>query len=185
MKLLLKRDETGDGHPSPEQVEVGELVMNSITGKLYTKLKDCSIIEFIGQKICFDPTPTVAMYYANNLVVNDILNDYCALGGVIEFQVSGLKLSPEEYDFSLVELTSNTLTGDIILQTPKYETYTTPKPGTTTNETITLRKASVPSQVSLTNGQGTVSIFKFTVLSTTNNNKKLVEKIVTIKCLTA
>ena len=52
MKLLFKRDEVGDGQPSPDQVSVGELVMNSVTGRLYTKLIDnfAKINDFIFPK---------------------------------------------------------------------------------------------------------------------------------------
>lgn len=182
MKLLLKRDEVGSGHPSPEQLEVGELVMNSVTGKLYSKLKDGSIVEWIGQKICFDPTPEVATYYENILYTNDYINEFCCLGGILEFSVTKLKMEPEEYDFEFVELTTNSNPSDIAIQDPKYSEYTIPKPGSTTNETISLRKAVVPINVAILNKQQNISIFKFTVLSKTMNNKRLIEKIITLKC---
>lgn len=182
MKLLLKRDEVGSGHPSPDQLEVGELVMNSVTGKLYSKLIDGSIIEWTGQKICFDPTPEVATYYDNVIYANDYVDQFCCLGAILEFSVSKLKLEPEEYDFEFVELTTNSDPSSIDIQPPKYSTYTIPKPGSTTNETISLRKAIVPVNVAILNPQQPISIFKFTVISKTMNNKRLIEKIITLKC---
>ena len=59
MKLYLKRDETSANNPDIGQVDIGELVMNSKTGRLYTKLTDGSLVEFIGQKVCYGPIPDI------------------------------------------------------------------------------------------------------------------------------
>ena len=182
MKLLFKRDESSDGSPSIDQVSIGELVMNSVTGKLYTKLIDGSIVEFVGQPVCFDPTPSVTTYYENVAINNDVVENYCCLGAILEFEVSQLKPEPYRYNFEFVELTTNTNTENIIIQTAKYSDYTIPKPGTTTNETISVRRAIVPIDLSILNSQQDISIFKFSVIAVTQNNKKLIEKIVTIKC---
>lgn len=182
MKLLLKRDETGSNHPSPDQLEVGELVINSVTGKLYSKLKDGTVVEWGSQKICFDPVPDINTYYENSSASNDMVNDFCCLGGILELEVLKLKDEPEEYSFEFVELTTNSSPELIEIQPAQYSKYTIPKPGTTTNETIIVRKAIIPINISILNRQQDVSIFKFTVLSATQKNKKLIEKIVTIKC---
>lgn len=184
MRLLLKRDETGSSHPSPDQLEVGELVINSVTGKLYSKLKDGTVVEWGSQKICFDPTPDINTYYENTISSNDIVNEFCCLGGILELEVLKLRDEPEEYSFEFVELTTNSNPEDIEVQPPQYSKYTIPKPNTTTNETITVRKAIVPINLSIVNKQQEVSIFKFTVLSVTQKNKKLIEKIITVKCKT-
>ena len=68
MKLLLKRDITEEGFPAQDQIDVGELVINSVTGRLYTKLVDGSVVEFISQKICFDPIPEILFFYENNSI---------------------------------------------------------------------------------------------------------------------
>lgn len=185
MKLLLKRDEIGEGYPSTDQLSVGELVMNSVTGKLYTKLVDGSLVEFLGQKVCFDPIPDISLYYENAKITNDLIPNYCCLGAIIEFEVEKLKPSPYEYAFEFVELTTNVNTENIKLQIPKYSDYTIPKPGTTTNEIMPVRRVIVPIELAILNDQQNVSIFKFSVISTTQNNRKLIEKIITIKCLEA
>lgn len=182
MTLLFKRDESSDNSPSANQVSVGELVINSVTGKLYTKLVDGSIVEFIGQPICFEPTPSVVTYYENAVVNNDTIDNYCCVGAVLEFEVSELKSEPYMYNFEFVELTTNTDIEDIVIQTVQYSNYTIPKPGSTTDETILVRKAIVPIELAIVNNQQDISIFKFSVLSATQNNKKLIEKIVTIRC---
>lgn len=181
MKLLLKRDETGSGYPSPDQIEVGELVMNSVTGKLYSKLKDGSIVEWIGQRMCFEPTPDIITYYNSLAINNDSIDKFCCLGGVLSFEISKLQLEPEEYLFEFIELTNNSRLEDIQVQDAKFTQYTMPKPGSTTI-TIPVRKAVVPINLAILNSQQPISIFKFTVISKTQNNKKLAERIVTVKC---
>lgn len=182
MKLLLKRDTTGSSHPSGDQLEVGELVMNSVTGKLYSKLTDGSIVEWIGQKICFDPAPEIVIYYDNVPSTNDYIDSFCCLGGILEFEVTKLKLEPEEYIFTFTELTANSDPSNLSVQQAKYSNYTIPKPGSTTNETILVRKAIVPVNVAILNESQPISIFKFSVISQTMNNKILTEKIITLKC---
>jgi hypothetical protein len=182
MKLLFKRDEQGDGFPSTDQISIGELVMNSVTGKLYTKLTDGSVVEFVSQSVCFDPIPTINTYYENALMANDTIENYCCLGAILEFEITQLKPEPYRYSFEFVELTTNTNVEDIIIQDAKYSDYTIPKPGTTTNETISVRRAILPINLAILNNQQNISIFKFSVISVTQNNKKLLEKIVTIKC---
>lgn len=180
MKLLLKRDENGNGFPSPDQVLIGELVINSVTGRLYSKLTDGSIVEWIAQKICFDPIPDISFAYESVTITNDIIEGFCCTGGILEFEISKLKPSPYNYSFELIELTNNTIPTDISIQMPKYSDYTIPNP-TKTNETMPVRKAIVPVNLSISNSQQNISIFKFVVNSMTDN-KKLIEKIITIKC---
>ena len=102
MKLLLKRDNTGDGFPSSDQVDVGELVINSKTGKLYSKLQDGSIIEWVGQKICFEPTPVLKMFYDSTEITNENIDDFCCLGAIIEFEIDMLKTAPYKYSFQFI-----------------------------------------------------------------------------------
>jgi len=173
MSLLLKRDETGTGYPHPSQISVGELQINSVTGKLYTKLVDGSIVEFSSQKVCFDPTPEVSFYY-NNIQVVDNINSFCCLGDILVVEIKNLKLEPAEYSFELVELTTNTSQDNIVLSETQYSIYTT----IINQQSVSLRKANIPINLSITQSNN-ISIFKFTVLSAGN---KLLEKLITIKC---
>lgn len=182
MKLLLKRDENGSGFPSPDQILVGELVMNSVTGKLYSKLTDGSIIEWIGQRICFDPIPDISLSYESVAITNDIVDGFCCTGGILQFEVSKLKPAPYQYSFELIELTNNSLPTDISIQMPKYSDYTISN-DTNNSEATTaeVRRAIVPINLSISNSQQNISIFKFVVNSVTDS-KKIIEKIITIKC---
>ena len=59
MKLLLKRDDQTESAPHADQLDVGELAINTSTGKLYSKLTNGSVVEWISQKVCFEPVPVI------------------------------------------------------------------------------------------------------------------------------
>jgi hypothetical protein len=54
--------------------------------------------------------------------------------------------------------------------------------GNISPQTRTVRKATVPINLSINNNQNDISIFKFAVSSKTDN-KRLLEKIIILKCL--
>jgi|LakMenE01Jun11ns_1017448.scaffolds.fasta_scaffold9790226_2 hypothetical protein len=178
MRLLIKRDISSNGFPSPEQLEVGELVMNSKTGKLYSKLIDGSIIEWIGQKICFEPMPVIAFSYKNQAVSN--IENFCCAGDLLSAVVTNLKSGAVEYSYAFVELTQNSTTNLVSIGQPKYENYQE----TQNDNTITLRKATIPLNISVNpETYNNISIFKFSVLD--SNNSVLTEQILTFKCIEA
>ena len=98
MKLYLTRDEESVNSPDVGQVDVGELVINSKTGKLYTKLTDGSLVEFIGQKVCYGPIPDIQF--------RDISN-FCCFGDTMYVELQYLQPSPKTYTYQIDELTSN------------------------------------------------------------------------------
>jgi hypothetical protein len=183
MKLLLKRDIEESGFPAADQVDVGELVINSTTGRLYTKLTDGSIVEFISQKICFEPIPEILFFYENTAVVppNYLINNFCCAGGLFTITVDKLKPAPFDYNFILTELTQNTLPQNISLSSPSFVTYTETENG----EERTYRKATIPATISITDtNYNSISLFQFAVYDNLSN--KIIrggEKILTIKCL--
>lgn len=173
MKLFLKRDESSTKHPAPEQLEVGELVINSVTGKLYSKLKNGTVVEWTSQKVCFDPVPEFNFLYQNTIVV-DTINDFCCPGDLLVIDIKKLKPEPASYTFELIELTTNTLQQNIIISPPQYTNYTIVE----NNQTVPVRKAIIPINLSITETNN-ISIFKFTI---SLNGEKLTEKLLTIKC---
>jgi hypothetical protein len=185
MQLLLKRDIEGENFPAPDQISVGELVINSVTGKLYTKLVDGSVVEFNSQKICFDPIPEILFFYENNPISppNYLINNFCCAGGLFTIVVDKLKPEPMSYSFNLTELTNNTSPQNITLSPPSYSAYTT----TENNNTITYRKATIPASISITDiNYNNISLFQFSIYDTiTGRLIRGGEKILTIKCLEA
>lgn len=173
-KLLLKRDETSESHPHPDQLEIGELVMNSVTGKLYSKLSDGTIVEWTSQKVCFDTVPTISFSHSSGPVI-DTLNNFCCSGDILTIDVTELKLEPKVYTFEFIELTENTSNPNINIAPPQYSIY---QKVISSTKTIQLRKATIPINI-IIDQINNISIFKFTVLS---DGKKLIEKLITIKC---
>lgn len=54
-RIILKRDETTPNHPCPEDLAVGELVLNAMTGNLYTKLVSGQVVYYPGTMVCISP----------------------------------------------------------------------------------------------------------------------------------
>ena len=173
-RFLLKRDDTSINAPAPEQLAVGELVINSVTGKLYSKITSGEIIEYIGKKVCSVAVPEVSFIYESN-TFNDLINDFCCAGAIFSVVVDKLQLEPANYSFSLVELTNNTTTEKIILNDPEYSIYTE-------NDTE-YRSATIPVNLSINASAYTnISLFKFNVFL---DSVKILETLVTIQCLEA
>jgi hypothetical protein len=174
MSLLLKRDETGIKAPAPEQLEVGELLINSVTGKLYTKLISGDVIEYIGQKVCFNAVPEVLFTYENTNT-GDLINNFCCAGAMVVITVKKLRLEPANYTFSVVELTNNTTSDNIIVNTPEYSTYTL--------DNVTYRQAVIPVNLSVNpTSYKNISLFKLNIFL---DSIKISETLLTIQCLEA
>jgi hypothetical protein len=98
-KFKLKRDISTSNPPNNDQVEVGELVFNAQTGKLYSKLQNGSIIEFIGKPVCFKKNPTIQF--------SDVTN-FCCSNDILYVTVLDLDTSlweDDKYVFGLADIT--------------------------------------------------------------------------------
>lgn len=193
MKLLLKRHPPSgtnltpaqeEAFPAPDQVDVGELVINTITGKLYTKLDNGNLVEFISQKICFDPSPELAfLYESRSIAAPDYLIDrFCCAGGLLTVVISKLKLEPVVYGFNLIELTNNVAGGDgyITVGEPAYVVYSEMENG----ENIQYRKATIPISLSFNSlNYNNISLFQFKITDSANKVIRGSERILTIRCL--
>jgi hypothetical protein len=204
MKLLLKRHPpinplTGqpaqnltpdqeDAFPAPDQLDVGELAINTITGKLYTKLLDGSVVEFVSQKICFDPSPEISFFYENKAILapNYLIENFCCTGGLLTAVVDKLKPEPAIYKFILQELTSNSSADDIVIQPASYRIRSVVE----NEQTLVYRTATIPISLKILSALDTassnfnnISLFQFKI---TDNNDKLIrgsERTLTIRCL--
>ena len=191
MKLLLKRHppsgtnltaDQEEAFPAPEQVDVGELVINTITGKLYTKLDNGNVVEFISQKICFDPPPDISFFYeAKPVVAPDYLvSNFCCAGGLLTVVINKLKPEPATYGFNLIELTNNTVPENISIGQPAYVAYSEQENG----ETIQYRKATVPITLSFNSiNYNNISLLQFKITDSSSKVIRGSERIITIKCL--
>jgi hypothetical protein len=167
-KLILKRDETSTANPDPSQLVVGELVMNAVTGKLFTKLVDGSVIEFLGKRICNGVIPSISFADVSN---------FCCYSDMLTVTIRDLQPEPKNYSFDFEELTGNNSSGTI--NTPIYTSYvSTDSNGIPAGQSLSLREANVPVTISIANPNN-INIFKFSVYS---DNIKITEKTLAITC---
>jgi hypothetical protein len=190
MKLLLKRHPPSgiltsaqeEAFPAPDQVDIGELVINTITGKLYTKLDSGAVVEFISQKICFDPAPNISFFYESRVVAapDYLIDNFCCAGGLLTVVISKLKPEPATYGFNLIELTNNTANENISIGEPAYVVYSETENGTT----VPYRKATIPITLSFNSlNYNNISLFQFKLTDSLNKVVRGSERIVTIRCL--
>lgn len=169
-KFKIKRDTTTVNAPHPDQLEIGELALNAVTGKLYTKLINGKIIEFSGQLICAERLPAISF--------SDV-SSFCCFGDLLTVSITDLKAEPANYQFEVEDISNNSI--DYSISSPIYTTYIV-YPETAVVETaqtpINLRKAVVPISLTI-NGTKSISVIKFKVLL---DNNVITERTVSISC---
>lgn len=174
-KLKLKRDTTTTNAPHPDQLEIGELVMNTLTGKLYMKSSSGRVLEFSGRQVCYEKTPIITF---------DSVANFCCFGDLLNIKVSDLKSEPQEYIFEIEDLTNNDV--GFSINSPIYTTYEVyPEPtGTGLDEDlgppINMREAVVPVNLSIA-GTKPITMLKFKVVT---ENTEVAERTITISCKT-
>jgi hypothetical protein len=162
--LRLKNDQKTTNPPHAAQLVVGEIAINAVTGKLYTKLVDGSIVEFVGKQICFSKIPLISF---------DDVSDFCCYGDILNVKVSDL-LEDSEYLFEIEDLTGNGVQSTV--NTPVYTSYEyTPE---SSNTSVTLKEAIVPISINIT-GNKNLTILKFKII---NNNTEITSRTINISC---
>jgi hypothetical protein len=86
--MKLKRDISSSSPPASNQIEVGELVMNSNTGIIYSKRVDGTVIKWVPSQLC-DITYGNSMSALPVISFKDI-NVLCCNGGAITITVDNL-----------------------------------------------------------------------------------------------
>lgn len=177
MPIKHRREVMTTNPPAIDDFDVGEIVINTVTGKLYiisahfdedTKrvIKD-NVIEFSGNVLC-------QTYNVPEIIFDDV-SDFCCFGDTLSVEVSGLNRAPTNYSFELEELTDNNSTIEVEL--PSYINYSGSLDAN--NEPLLLRSAIVPVNINVNKESSAVSIFKFKILS---ENDIITEKVLTIRC---
>lgn len=78
-RILLKRDQTTTNHPCPNDLAVGEIVLNAVTGNLYTKLVTGRIVMYKPSPVC--DLNQVSMDYSTSLSIPETCEDICSVSG--------------------------------------------------------------------------------------------------------
>jgi len=167
--LRLKNDQKTTNPPHSDQLIVGEIAINAVTGKLYTKLVNGSIVEFVGKQVCFSKIPGITF---------DAINNFCCNGDILNVKVIDLTIDGN-YIFELEDLSGNDVTYTI--NTPIYTEYD--YTDTSTNNVIPLKEAVIPVTLSIS-GAKNLTILKFKILNY-NSSSELIEltsRTITISC---
>ncbi len=173
----FRRDVSTSNIPSKDQIEIGEIVINAVTGRLYTVTVNPptieggsptkgEVIEFVGSLVCQTTTTVPDILFSDT-------TGFCCLGDTLGVEVSGLQENTN-YTFSMSELTENSSSIDIA--SANYKNYTGSINGTDINY---LKSAILPISINTSDNKSAVSIFEFNVLS---DNDLITSKVVSVKC---
>ncbi len=102
--MKLKRDQTSSNAPSPEQISVGELAINTNTGILYSKMSDGTVIKWLGIPVCETGDELVCPVPVPEISFSDVIN-FCCGGDSLTVFVSNL-LVGRSYTCSVIDLIS-------------------------------------------------------------------------------
>jgi hypothetical protein len=173
----FRRDVSTTNIPSKDQIEIGEIVINAVTGRLYTVTVNPptvaggsptkgEVIEFVGSLVCQQTTTVPDIIFSDT-------TGFCCLGDTLGVEVSGLQENTN-YTFSMSELTENS--SSIGLASANYTNYT----GSVNGDDINyLKSAIIPVSINTTDNKSAVSIFEFNVLS---ENDLITSKVLSVKC---
>jgi hypothetical protein len=150
----IKRDITTSNPPAPNQLEVGELVMNATTGIMYSKLTNGLIVKYL---------PVFASSSTVPIITFSDFSRFCCTGDTLTTTVSNLIVG-ETYTYEFIDLNNNGLS------------FTGPSTGSLLPNMNTDRSVSVILEM---NGSESVTLVKFVVKL---NNVVLAENIASICC---
>jgi hypothetical protein len=104
MSGYIKRDITTSNPPAPDQIGVGELVINATTGIMYSKLTNGIIIKYL---------PVYASASTVPIITFSDYSTFCCTGDTLTATVSNLTVG-ESYTYEFVDLNNNGVqfTGD-------------------------------------------------------------------------
>lgn len=173
--LILKHCYENLNAPSPDQLQVGELVINSRTGKLYTRLAldnknpptPGPVVEFIGRQVCYDKIPSITF---------DTITNFCCNEDILKVKVVDL-IKDNDYRFEIEDISGNDIV--YIINEPIYTEYSISGPG---NSIVELKEAVVPITLQI-RGSKNLSILKFKILGRNDDiNAELTSRTITLSC---
>lgn len=153
--FLIKRDVTTVNYPSPDQIDVGELVVNAVTGILYTKLTDGTVVKFMSSPITTSNVPVISF---------DIPSNFCCDNDTITIRVSNLVVGGI-YTYQLTDLSNN------INFIPLDQATGSLEPSNATERYVSILASRT--------GDKNVSLIKFTV---SLNGSVVSENVASINC---
>jgi hypothetical protein len=125
----IKTDITSTSAPAPEQISIGELAFNAVTGILYAKMVDGTVIKFLGSPVCEDSDEPVCYIPSPKITVSGS-SDFCCNGGTLTFVIDNLLVN-RQYSYILKDLKANSTVvineaqGDLLPNNSSQRTFTT------------------------------------------------------------
>lgn len=166
--LRLKNDQKTTNPPHASQLVVGEIAINAVTGKLYTKLVNGSIVEFVGRQVCFSKMPAITF---------DNTSNFCCHGDILNVKVLDL-MADNEYAFEIEDLSGNNI--EYAINNPTYTNYTYTHESSQT--AVNLKEAIVPITITV-NGSKNLTVLKFKILGKDGDlNTELTSRTITLSC---
>lgn len=102
--MKLKRDNSSSNAPAPDQIEIGELAINTNTGILYSKMSDGTVIKWLGVPVCETANQTICPVPVPEISFSDTTN-FCCGGDSLTVLVSNLLVN-HNYICSIIDLIS-------------------------------------------------------------------------------
>lgn len=172
--MKLKRDVSSNNAPASNQIEVGELVINTNTGILYSKRTDGTVIKFLGTAVCSNNNDENIPVPVPEISFSDVTN-FCCGGDSLTVYVSNLLVN-HRYSCTLTDLIENS----------------TSVVSPASNELLTINKSdrSVSFNVKLDKTLQPVAIFKatiFEIVTIDNQDVSLLrsEKTIKVHCVSS
>jgi hypothetical protein len=108
MQYILKREIETNNPPAPDQLDVGEIVINAKTGIMYSKRTDGKVVKFMSIAID-DCSPGNDITRFAPVITHEDLSTFCCNGDVLTITVNNL-LANNEYSYRLFD----TITGSSV-----------------------------------------------------------------------
>jgi hypothetical protein len=102
--MKLKRDISSNSAPSPDQIEVGELVVNANTGILYSKRVDGTVIKWMSSDLC-DTVSGSGGLPVPRITFSDI-SSFCCGGSALTVIINNLVVD-NRYRLLITDLQNN------------------------------------------------------------------------------
>tara|TARA_B100001769_G_C22095014_1_gene590722 strand:+ start:16 stop:594 length:579 start_codon:yes stop_codon:yes gene_type:complete len=176
MPIRHRRDVTTVKAPAKDEIQVGEIVLNSKTGKMYIvqasydenkkAVVKQSVIEFAGKVVCGNEDAIPDVEFSD-------VSEFCCYGDTVLVEMSGLD-RVTNYKYNMVELTANNAVTDI--EASKDKMYIV---GENTPNEQQLKSVTIPININVNKEASAISVFKF---SAEVDNEVLTEKVLSIKC---
>lgn len=169
--MKLKRDISSNSAPAPEQIEVGELLINSNTGILYSKKVDGTVIKWTPNELC--NTSYGNIMSAVPVISFEDTGLLCCNGGAITVIVNNLVYN-NRYRLTITDLNPSL---NVVISSSSMELM----PLNNSNRSVTIN-LGIPSESEGEAAILKISIFEIVTVQSVDTDVLLSESILSTTC---